>query len=44
MIRFSTDFNHIKTFSKLSINTDFTIAPNVIFLVVVSDYSGKVGL
>jgi hypothetical protein len=34
MIRFSTDFNHTATFSKLSVNTAFTTARVVVFLVV----------
>jgi len=40
-IRFSTDLQHIVTFRKLSINTAFTIAPYVIFVVELSDHSGK---
>jgi hypothetical protein len=41
MIRFPADFNHTAIFSKLSVNTAFTTARHVIFLVEVSDQLGK---
>jgi hypothetical protein len=36
MIRFSTNFDHTATFSKLSVDTAFTVARHVIFLVELS--------
>jgi len=43
MIRFSTNFDHTATFSKLSVDIAFTVARHVIFLVEVSGQE-KVGL
>lgn len=36
MTRFSTNFDHTATVSKLSVDTTFTVARHVIFLVEVS--------
>jgi hypothetical protein len=41
MIRLPTVFNHKATFSKLSVNTAFTAARHIIFLIEVSDQLGK---